>query len=677
MTNDWHLAAQRGGNAALAVNPHLLIFVEGTDCYNGDCDWWGGNLEGVQKSPVVLSVANQLVYSAHDYGPNLYGQTWFNNSTTYSSLVSVWTKFWAYISLNGIAPVWLGEFGTTNTNSDIQGTTPGSQGQWFQSMVQFLKAQPQINWTYWALDGEDSYGLLDSNYDATPANPLKQQMLASVQGASTSGGSPSKPNPPTTLSATAVSASQINLAWTASTTAGVTYNVYASTTSTFAPSSANQVASGLSATTFNQQGLAAATTYYYVVTASNAGGESIASNQASAMTKSAGGPGGASSCQVNYSVQTQWSNGFTGAITITNNGTAAINGWTLAWTWPGNQQITQSWSSNYTQNGTSVILTNASYNGQIAPGATVTGIGFNANFSGSNPTPASFTLNGSPCNGAGGPSVPAAPTNLSASAASPSQINLSWTASPTSGVTYNVYASTASGFTPAAGNRIATGVSGTSYQNMGLPAATTYYYVVTAANGAGESGGSNQATATTKPTPPPPPAAPMNLMATAASSSQINLAWTASTTAGVTYNVYSGGKQIASNIGGTTYQNTGLASSTTYTYTVTAVNAGVESAASNQASAMTQAAPAGGGSSCHVTYTDQNDWGSGFTGGISITNTGSTAVSNWTLTWTWAGNQQLAARGMPMGRRAGHGDVYQRLVERLDCGGQHADGDRV
>lgn len=43
-TNDWHLAAERAGNAVLALNPKLLIFVEGTDCYNGDCDWWGGNL---------------------------------------------------------------------------------------------------------------------------------------------------------------------------------------------------------------------------------------------------------------------------------------------------------------------------------------------------------------------------------------------------------------------------------------------------------------------------------------------------------------------------------------------------------------------------------------------------------------------------------------------------------
>jgi endoglucanase len=121
---DWHLAAARGGDAVLGVNPNLLIFVEGTDCYSGDCDWWGGNLEGVQYSPVDLSIANRLVYSAHDYGPNLYVQSWFNGSTTTASLNAVWTKFWAYISLNGIAPVWLGKFGTTNTASDIERARP-------------------------------------------------------------------------------------------------------------------------------------------------------------------------------------------------------------------------------------------------------------------------------------------------------------------------------------------------------------------------------------------------------------------------------------------------------------------------------------------------------------------------------------------------------------------------
>ena len=98
---------------------------------------------------------------------------WFNGSTTYASLVAVWTKYWAYLSINGVAPVWVGEFGTTNNNIDIQSNVAGSQGQWFQSMVTFLHNNSQIDWTYWALNSEDSYSLLGSNYASTPGERIE------------------------------------------------------------------------------------------------------------------------------------------------------------------------------------------------------------------------------------------------------------------------------------------------------------------------------------------------------------------------------------------------------------------------------------------------------------------------------------------------------------------------
>jgi len=180
-TQNWPVAAEAAGNAILAINPKLLIFVEGNDCYSGVCGWQGGNLIGVATNPVTLSVANQLVYSAHDYGPNLFEQAWFNSSTTTASLDAVWNKYWGYISANGTAPVWLGEFGTDNTSTDIENTAAGSQGQWFQSLVGYLQNNSAINWTYWALNGEDIYGLLDGSYDDTPVSSLKQSQLASIQ----------------------------------------------------------------------------------------------------------------------------------------------------------------------------------------------------------------------------------------------------------------------------------------------------------------------------------------------------------------------------------------------------------------------------------------------------------------------------------------------------------------
>ncbi len=181
VARDWRLAAQRAGNAVLAVNPHLLIFVEGTDCFDGDCYWWGGNLLGAADFPVILSIQHRLVYSAHDFGPDLYQQRWFNRATTVESLQAVWARYWAYIYTNNIAPVWLAEFGTTNNPADIQSSVAGSQGQWFGSLIQFIGIHKWLNWTYWALNGEDRFGLLNAVYDATPASAGKQQLLSEIQ----------------------------------------------------------------------------------------------------------------------------------------------------------------------------------------------------------------------------------------------------------------------------------------------------------------------------------------------------------------------------------------------------------------------------------------------------------------------------------------------------------------
>ena len=413
--NDWHLAAQRAGNAVLAVNPNLLIFVEGTDAYNNDYYWWGGNLQGVQNSPVNLSVPNHLVYSAHEYGPREYQQWWFNSNTTYSTLYSVWLNHWGFISQNNIAPIWIGEFGTTNNSSDIQNNTAGSEGQWFQSLIQYLNSDTFLSWTYWALNGEDAYGLLDSNYNPSPVSPLKQQSLASLQftlgGSSSTTPPPTNPNnpaPPTNVTASAASSSQINLQWQPSPTAGVTYEIYASTTPNFPPSSSTVFAQNITSTSFQAANLSSSTTWYFIVQAIKNGYGSAYTARASATTPATPAPapapappppsgGSGAACHVTYTNQNDWGSGFTGGVTVTNTGTTAINNWTLVWAYSGNQQLNQSWNATYAQNGKVVTLSSASYNGSIAPGANQSGIGFNAAYSGPNPAPATFYLNGTLC----------------------------------------------------------------------------------------------------------------------------------------------------------------------------------------------------------------------------------------------------------------------------------------
>ncbi len=101
-------------------------------------------------------------------------------------------------------------------------------------------------------------------------------------------------------------------------------------------------------------------------------------------------------CQVTYTVTNQWTGGFTADVTIKNNG-AAINGWTLSWTFAGNQTITNMWNATPTQSGQNVSARDAGWNASLPSGGTAT-FGFQASFSGSNTNPTPFRLNGVACN---------------------------------------------------------------------------------------------------------------------------------------------------------------------------------------------------------------------------------------------------------------------------------------
>ena len=104
-------------------------------------------------------------------------------------------------------------------------------------------------------------------------------------------------------------------------------------------------------------------------------------------------PGGP--CQVSDIVNA-WNTGLTANMTITNTGTAAINGWTLAFALPAGQVIVQGWNAAYSPSSGQLTATNLSYNGSLPPGASTT-IGFQASHTGNAAAPATFTLNGAAC----------------------------------------------------------------------------------------------------------------------------------------------------------------------------------------------------------------------------------------------------------------------------------------
>jgi len=154
------------------------------------------------------------------------------------------------------------------------------------------------------------------------------------------------------------------------------------------------MASGLATPSFANAGLTAATTYYFKVKAVDSAGSSSASNQASATTQSSSG---GFECHVDYKNVNQWNTGFQAAISIRNTGTVPIANWTLKWLFSGNQRITNLWNGNYVQSGQSVTVNNLSYNGSISTGGSYDGLGFTANFTGTNLVPTSFSVNGVTC----------------------------------------------------------------------------------------------------------------------------------------------------------------------------------------------------------------------------------------------------------------------------------------
>ena len=161
-----------------------------------------------------------------------------------------------------------------------------------------------------------------------------------------------------------------------------------------------------------------------------------------------GAPAGAatSSCSAAYSVQTDWGSGFTASLNITNNGTAAITGWTVTYTYAGNQTLANGWNGTWSQSGKTVTVANASYNGSLAAGASTTA-GANFNYSGTNAAPTSVT-----CTPAGSTTPPpgsitATPSSLNVTQGTTGTFTLALSQAPTANETVSIAASGNTGLT--------------------------------------------------------------------------------------------------------------------------------------------------------------------------------------------------------------------------------------
>jgi rhamnogalacturonan endolyase len=105
----------------------------------------------------------------------------------------------------------------------------------------------------------------------------------------------------------------------------------------------------------------------------------------------------ATGCSVTYTVTNQWNTGFGASIKVTNLGDP-LTGWQVTWSWPAGQGVTQMWDATYAASGANVTAKNLAWNGALAANGAVS-FGLNGTWSGSNPTPTNFALNGTPCTG--------------------------------------------------------------------------------------------------------------------------------------------------------------------------------------------------------------------------------------------------------------------------------------
>lgn len=172
---DWRWAAERAGNAILAINPDWLILVQGVEQNVPDqqleIHWQGGNLEGARRYPVRLSVPNKLVYSPHEYGPGVFDQPWFSEDTFPENLRDRWDVGFNYLVTENIAPVLIGEFGGRQTNDQ------SPEGIWQRQLVDYIN-EHDLSYAYWSWNpnSDDTGGILLDDWQQIDA--AKQALLA-------------------------------------------------------------------------------------------------------------------------------------------------------------------------------------------------------------------------------------------------------------------------------------------------------------------------------------------------------------------------------------------------------------------------------------------------------------------------------------------------------------------
>jgi aryl-phospho-beta-D-glucosidase BglC (GH1 family) len=168
---DWNTAAEKCANAILAVNPNVLIVVEGVEEVNGSGYWWGGNLQGAATHPIEIKIPEKLVYSAHEYGPEVFAQDWFSAAAFPGNMADIWDRQFGYIMNREEGHVFIGEFGIKDRDA-----FEGRAGVWFETFLAYLG--DDYSWTFWCMNPNsgDTDGILQ--YDWVTPHAWKVDALS-------------------------------------------------------------------------------------------------------------------------------------------------------------------------------------------------------------------------------------------------------------------------------------------------------------------------------------------------------------------------------------------------------------------------------------------------------------------------------------------------------------------
>ena len=380
--NDWALAAETAGNAIGTVNANWLIFVEGVGTYKGESYWWGGNLMGVRDRPIDLALDDKLVYSAHDYPNSVYKQPWFQGADFPANLPAKFDQMWGYIYKEGIAPVWIGEFGTKLVDPKdapwLEAITSYLGGDFNNDGTSDLAAgQKGPSWTFWSWNPNsgDTGGILTDNW--TGVNQTKMGYLTPIEyqfheDAPGDGSAPAGPTATFVLTLSEAATQEVTVDYqTVYGEAGAADFIASNGHVTFAVGEQSKTIT----IEITSDRLVEGNEHFGVVltnavgaTISRATGTGTIVDDDTApttpTTPTPTPPASSGDVDAVFAIANSWSGGFNGNVTLENDGTSDVTGWQIKI--ETSNQITDIWNAVIVSHDASgYVIGNASYNGTI------------------------------------------------------------------------------------------------------------------------------------------------------------------------------------------------------------------------------------------------------------------------------------------------------------------------